>query len=319
MSKAYLLFMCMVMGAGPARATYSIVACDPDTRACGVAVTTNNLAVGASVCYAEAQVGALVTQFETNPRYGPQGLALLRQGLPPDSVLTRLLAEDGNFEGTGIKARQVALVVPDGGAVVHTGAEVFESPWAGSRRGPHYAIQGNGLVGEEVVVAMERAFLDTQGSLADRLMAALVAGRHAGGQTTGHQSASLLVRTVDGWPFDLDLRVDASSQPVDDLQRLYDWHHARQSIIRAEQHVAQGDLGAAQSHLAMSLHRGARWDRIWRRASRLAMAMGEPQRAVEYLGIFAALNPTWAQIEFGDPIYAELRGRPTFDALRRNH
>ena len=91
-------------------ATFSIIACDQETGACGVAVATNNLAVGASICYAKAGVGALVTQFETNPNYGPLGIQLLEQGLAPEDVVRQLLENDNNFDGTDTRYRQVALV-----------------------------------------------------------------------------------------------------------------------------------------------------------------------------------------------------------------
>jgi hypothetical protein len=159
-----------------AGATYSIVACDAKTRECGVAVQTNNLAVGASVPYAQAGVGAIASQFETNPNYGPRGLALLAQGKSPSDVLVQLLKEDGNFEGQGPEARQVGIVSIDGRTAVHSGEQVKRSVWTGSRSGPGYSIQGNGLAGPQVVDAMEQAFLKTSGSLADRLAAALVAG-----------------------------------------------------------------------------------------------------------------------------------------------
>jgi uncharacterized Ntn-hydrolase superfamily protein len=94
-----LSLLSLVLWASSVRATYSIIACDAKTRACGVAVQTNNLAVGASVPYAQAGVGALVSQFETNPNYGPRGLALLAEGKAPEEVLKQLLADDGNFEG----------------------------------------------------------------------------------------------------------------------------------------------------------------------------------------------------------------------------
>src|SRR5580658_5533785 len=87
-----LSLLSLVLWASSVRATYSIIACDAKTRACGVAVQTNNLAVGASVPYAQAGVGALVSQFETNPNYGPRGLALLAEGKAPEEVLKQLLA-----------------------------------------------------------------------------------------------------------------------------------------------------------------------------------------------------------------------------------
>jgi uncharacterized Ntn-hydrolase superfamily protein len=149
-----------------------------------VAVQTNNLAVGASVPFAKAGIGAGASQFETNPRYGRRALELLAQGKSPEQVMNILLQEDGNFEGQGPEARQVGIVSLDGRAFVHSGKEVLEAAWAGSRTGPGYTIQGNGLAGAEVLTAMESTFLKSQGSLGERLMRALVAGDAAGGQKT---------------------------------------------------------------------------------------------------------------------------------------
>src|SRR5580700_12078627 len=111
------LLAMLLAGADCAQATYSIVACDAQTRECGVAVETNNLAVGASVPYAQAGVGAVASQFETNPHYGPRGMALLAQRMSPAEVMKKILAEDGNFDGQGIQARQVGIVSIDGRTV----------------------------------------------------------------------------------------------------------------------------------------------------------------------------------------------------------
>src|SRR5271156_3508594 len=107
------LWMTLLVGAEGARGTYSIVACDAKTRECGVAGQTNNLAVGASVPYARAGVGAVASQFETNPKYGARGLELLAQGMSPADAMKKILAEDGNFDGAGIEARQVGMVSVD--------------------------------------------------------------------------------------------------------------------------------------------------------------------------------------------------------------
>jgi hypothetical protein len=122
-----------------ANATYSIVACDLKTRECGVAVQTNNLAVGASVPYAQAGVGAVASQFETNPMHGPRGLALMAGGKNPAETLQQLLREDGNFDGEGIEARQVGIVAVDSRAAFYTGREAADSNWAGARSGPDTA------------------------------------------------------------------------------------------------------------------------------------------------------------------------------------
>ena len=141
----FRLLLMLLAGADCAQATYSIVACDAKTRECGVAVETNNLAVGASVPYAQAGVGAVASQFETNPHYGPRGLALLAQGMSPAEAMKKILAEDGNFDGQGIAARQVGIVSVDGRTASYTGEEAAGAEWAGARSGAGYGIQGNGL------------------------------------------------------------------------------------------------------------------------------------------------------------------------------
>ena len=312
MSKRQLATLFLVLSAAlllrpiSVYATYSIVACDPNTRACGVAVQTNNLAVGASVPYAQAGVGAVASQFETNPHYGPRGLALLAQGLSAEVVLKRLLADDGNFDGAGSEARQVGIVSVDGRAANYTGDQAQQAVWAGVRSGAGYSIQGNGLAGPQVVEAMEHAFLHTSGSLADKLMAALLAGDRAGGQRTGRESAALLVRTTVGWPIDIDLRIDHASDPVGQLQQLFDMQMARQEVVRANIFAQHGNFADAKSTLVAAVARGAMWQRVWLRAARVARSIEEPTLALQYLAVAFDQNPNWIPAELGEGTYAEL-------------
>src|SRR5919199_2664568 len=91
-------------------ATYSIVACDLPAGQWGVAVESKFLAVGSLVPWAEPHVGALATQSYANPRYGPQGLALLRDGLTAEETVERLTAAD-----EGRDHRQLGVVDGRGG------------------------------------------------------------------------------------------------------------------------------------------------------------------------------------------------------------
>ena len=295
-----------------AHATYSIVACDAHTQQCGVAVQTNNLAVGASVPYAQAGVGALASQFETNPMYGPRGLALLVAGKSPEDVLQQLLREDGNFDGEGIEARQVGIVSVDGRAVFYTGREAANSDWAGGRSGVGYSVQGNGLAGPQVVDAMEKAFLTTSGALADRLLAALVAGDAAGGQRTGRESAALLVRTPDGFPMDINLRVDHSNDPVAELRKLYNMQSARQQVVQANIAGRKGQLELARSLLIEAVGRAPDWPRLWIRAAKVAEDIEERQLALQYLTMAFSRNPAWVQQEIGSGNFSELGASPLF-------
>ncbi len=198
--------------------TYSIVAVDPVTGELGIAVQSRFLAVGAVVPWAKAGVGAIATQSYANPRFGPQGLALLQEGKDPRTVLELLLKEDPE---TGL--RQVGIVDAMGRSATYTGSGCHE--WAGGIAGPGFACQGNILAGEDVVKEMAREFRGTDGLLPERLVKALAAGQAAGGDRRGMQSAALLVVRQSGgyggWNDRyIDLRVDDHPQPIQELERL---------------------------------------------------------------------------------------------------
>ena len=203
-------------------ATFSIVGYDAETGALGVAVQSKFFAVGAVVPWAEAGVGAIATQSWANTTYGPNGLKLLKSGLSAVQTLERLVADD-----SGRATRQVGIVDAKGNVANYTGDECNE--WAGAVSGKHYTAQGNILAGEDVIKAMGKAFEDTEGELADKLMAALFAGQEAGGDTRGQQSAALLVvQENSGYGgFNdryIDLRVDDAEKPIEELQRLLEIH-----------------------------------------------------------------------------------------------
>jgi uncharacterized Ntn-hydrolase superfamily protein len=208
--------------ADPVVATYSIVGCDLEARQWGVAVQSRFLAVGSVVPWAEAEVGAIATQAWANPRYGPDGLGLLRDGLSAQEVVDRLVAaDDGRTE------RQVGVVDAEGRAATFTGADCAE--WAGGKTGNGYAAQGNILVSPATVDALAAAFEGARGPLAERLLEALAAAQAAGGDKRGQQSAALLVVSRDGGYAGLsdvlvDLRVDDHERPVKELRRLYELH-----------------------------------------------------------------------------------------------
>ena len=203
-------------------ATFSIVGYDAETGDLGIAVQSKFFAVGSVVPWAEAGVGAIATQSWANTTYGPNGLKLLKSGLSAKQSLDRLIADD-----PGRATRQVGIVDAKGNVANYTGDECNE--WAGAVSGKHYTAQGNILAGEDVVKAMGKAFEETEGELADKLMAALFAGQEQGGDTRGQQSAALLVvREQSGYGgFNdryVDLRVDDAKQPIEELQRLLEIH-----------------------------------------------------------------------------------------------
>jgi len=207
----------------PRVATYSICACDLAAGQWGVATQSKFRAVGSVVPWAEPYVGAIATQAYANPRYGPQGLALLRDGMSAEETVERLTSADD-----GRAHRQLGVVDGDGRSATYTGAEC--NAWAGGRAGTGYAAQGNILVSGETVDALAGTFEASAGKpLAERLLDCLDAAEAAGGDSRGRQSAALLVVERDGGYASLsdvlvDLRVDDHPDPLVELRRIYRAH-----------------------------------------------------------------------------------------------
>lgn len=202
--------------------TFSIAACDLERREWGVAVASRFLAIGALSAWAQPEVGAVATQSWIKASYGADGLRLLAEGASAPEALERLVADDDDRE-----QRQVGIVDREGRTATYTGSGCVD--WAGDRRGPGYAAQGNMLVSGETLSALAETFeADSAAPLAERLLAALAAGQAAGGDRRGQQAAALrVVRQGGGYggaDVLVDLRVDDHAEPVRELQRLFGLH-----------------------------------------------------------------------------------------------
>jgi uncharacterized Ntn-hydrolase superfamily protein len=222
-------------------ATCSIVARDPSTGQIGVACQSHGFAVGAVVAWAEAGVGAVATQAFVDPSYGPEGLALMRQGLTAADALDSLLGWDADKE-----LRQVGMVDGRGDVASHTGSET--TPEASGVAGDGYSCLANMAEKASVWIAMARAYENAEGDLAERMLAALEAAEAEGGDLRGKRSAALKVvqaatggRAGQGVLF--DLRVDDHCEPLAELRRL-----AR--LQRACNHMSAGARAAAARDLA---------------------------------------------------------------------
>lgn len=245
----------------PTVATFSIVAVDTVQHECGVAVASRFLAVGSVVPWARAGVGAVATQAAANTSFGPHGLAYLERGESAQETLKRLLAADSDPD-----ARQVGIVDARGGAAIFTGQHC--QGWAGGVKGFGFAVQGNRLTGPEVVDLAAKAFRETEGSLAERLLAALAAGDQAGGDRSGRQSAAILVVKAGGGYRGgndrlVDLRVDDATNPVGELQRLYAVHAAH---YLPAVHVRLGDDALASGRRDVAEREYSRVIHLYREA-----------------------------------------------------
>lgn len=223
--------------AWPPVATFSILGYDPATGEVGAAVQSRVFSVGNGVLWGEADIGIAATQAIVDVSYGPKAIRLLREGLTPNAVIARILAEDPDPRPTDWtkEGRQFAVMNAKGDVAVHTGPKA--STWAGHRVGKYCSAQGNILAGPAVVENMVKAFEETEGHLSLRLLAALEAGQAAGGDTRGMQSAAMLIVKKDGgvWLHNdvvLRLQVDDNSEPIKELRRLVEKADAQRNRMR---------------------------------------------------------------------------------------
>ncbi len=256
----------------PRIATFSIVARDPANGDLGVAVQSKFPNVRVAVPYAKAGVGAVATQSFSNSDFGTKGLELLELGATPQEVMTIVSRDDPDLQD-----RQVGIVDTKGRSATFTGKKCFD--WAGGRTGPDYAIQGNILVSEATVDAMEKAFLGTKGPLADRLLAAIKAGAEAGGDRRGRQSAALVV-VRKGASYDaksdryIDISVYDAKDPIAEIFRLYDLQkiHFERSDPKDVVPIAGSDAVYLQKLLAKKGFFKGESDGAWDEASTKALA-----------------------------------------------
>ncbi|HMN24219.1 MAG: DUF1028 domain-containing protein [Ignavibacteriaceae bacterium] len=231
-------------GNEPLAHTFSIVARDAETGEMGVAVQSHWFSVGSIVAWGEAGVGVVATQSFVNPSFGPHGLDLLKQGKTAQEVVDILIASD---EGRDV--RQLAIVDSKGNSASYTGAKCISE--AGNIIGDNYSVQANMMLNNTVWGAMSKAFENSKGPLAERLITALEAAQNEGGDIRGKQSACLLV--VRGTPTGniwedrlIDLRVEDNPNPIIELKRLLKVH-------RAYDHMNAGDLAVEKNDMKLAM------------------------------------------------------------------
>jgi len=294
-------------------ATFSIVARDSVNGELGIAVASRFFTVGNVVPWAKAGVGAVATQAYANTSFGWRGLELLEKGLTPKEVKTVLLRNDNDPQ-----RRQFGIVAADGKSVTYTGDGC--SAWAGGRSGKNYAVQGNILAGEAVVEAMEKAYLKTKGSLADRLYAALLAGEANGGDSRGKQSAALLVvreGTGYGGYTDraIDIRVDDHAEPFKELGRILKIAQMNFSWNEAWTLFTEKKYAEALPFMEKTAKLDPDYAEVLYDLAVIRLAAGDKAGALEALEKSLQLNPKLKNQARGDDDFETLKGNPEFDSI----
>lgn len=200
--------------------TYSLLARCARTGRFGLGITSRSILIGMHCDGAvRPNVGATITQAAPNPRNNRLALNLLAQGYSPRSALAEVIANDA-----GAAFRQVAILGREGEAAVHTGSEVAAR--TASRTGDGWAVLGAGIAGEQVTDAIAAGFESApDAELEERLLAALEAGRDAGGLVGSsgplpERSVALIVFGKREFS-DIDLRVDLQEGAIAGLRHLY--------------------------------------------------------------------------------------------------
>ena len=271
-----------------AEATYSIIGLDPEAGELGVGVQSDTIAVGSRTRWGRGGVAAIASQASSNPMFGEMGVMLLERGWSPEEARDFMVRGDN-----GALNRQFAIIDMQGRTAAWTSPNITD--WKGHLCGENFCVQGNTLTGPEVLLDMARAFEETDGPLAERLVAGLAAAEAAGGDRRGTQSAGVLVmrpRSIQGYgDWALDLRVDEHTDPVGELARVLATRRSQEQLSGLNNLIRDGDFDtvAARIERALELHPGSA--RAYLAKADLAMAMDDTDMAIEALAGAIAANP----------------------------
>ena len=292
-SGAAVLILGALVLAPSAEATFSIVARDPETGQIGAAVQSHWFQVS-RVISVEPGVGAVASQSLADFAYGPAALELLSLGRSAEKTLEGLLASD-----TAPQYRQVAVLDADGGVAVHTGESCIAG--AGHVKGEHYSVQANLMELDTVPEAMAKAFLGTEGDLAERMMAALEAAQAERGDIRGQQSAAMIVVSPESsgreWEDRIfDLRVDDHPEAVAEMRRVLTVARAYRSMNEGDLAIERADFEAAERAygLAVELAPGNPEPRFWYAVS--LVNADRVDAAVRELAAIYAEYPIWREL-----------------------
>lgn len=272
-------------------ATFSITAYDKQTQEWGIAVATNNIYVGNSTIYIQPGLGAFSVIAETQPSYAINGFEQLKLGKTIKEAIEYSFQNDSEQY-----LRQVAGIGPNGEVYAFTGASL--KYWKGKAAhitGNSFVVIGNQLT-DSTLTAMATAYQHANGTLAQRLLASLLAGQKAGGQITGKQSAALVVKGKDNeWFNQIDLRIDDSPAPFEDLQRLLAYHYGRIKLNQAIYALKAGNTVEGKIKLQEAIPMIKGWSGIYSKVAMAQLLSGDKEAAALTILHAIQLNPQWKE------------------------
>jgi len=270
-------------------ATFSIVAYDKNTKEFGIAVATDNIYVGNSTIHIDPEFGAFSVIAATEPKYGIEGLQKLKAGKSIQTAINEVRSNDkaSNY-------RQVAGIDVNGDVFAFTGESL--NYWKGQASkisGDNYVVIGNQLT-KNVLSQMAETFENSKGTLAERLMKSLKVGQQAGGQISGKQSAALVVKGTDNeWYNQIDLRVDNSKHPIEELQTLVNYHYGRIRLNQSLFALRSGNTKRAQQKLSEAESMLEGWTGMYARIAYANVLLNDENRAISWIKKGLAENSNW--------------------------
>ena len=296
-----------------ATGTFSIIARDPATGELGMGVQSKALAAGSRTITAVGGLAVIAHQATSNPMYGVLGIDLLRAGMTPQEALDIAVRGDERREN-----RQVAILDAQGRTAAWTGK--LPQDWKGHQCGVDHCVQGNILVGPQVIEAMSRSFESSRGPLAERLLAALDAGQEAGGDARGRQSAALVVAKplADAAGFGdrpVDFRVDDHRVPLVELRRLLNMLRSNQMVADAVAKLRANDVDAATAAARNATERSPENDNAWVALASVHVRAGRNPDALAAVAKAIELNPSNRRRLPGNAAFKGIADDPAFRKL----
>jgi uncharacterized Ntn-hydrolase superfamily protein len=310
--------------------TFSIIAFDPATNQFGVGVQSRAFGAGAIVPWVESGVGAVASQAAANRTYGPKAIALLKQGLSPEEVVKRITDDD-----PGRDTRQVAVIDTKGRMASYTGKRVIDrdndptdhvhfGDYAGALTipGKNYSVQGNTLAGADVLRAMAQAYEQTNGSMAERLLAALEAGQSKGGDSRGMQAGGIIVvQPVKDLAASLqadrvvDIRVDDAEDPFKEMRRILNVRLSGDHVQKADQLAKEGNLGEAIAEDKIALQMNPKNEQINYKLAVFYARSGEYLNSVQFLTAALQKQKKLKMDIAEEAAFAKMKDMPEFKRL----
>jgi uncharacterized Ntn-hydrolase superfamily protein len=271
--------------------TFSILAYDEMAKEWGIAVATNNIYVGNSTIYIQPGLGAFSIIAETEPSYAVNGFEELKKGKSIQQAIEFTKQKDAEWYN-----RQVSGIDAKGDVYAFTGAAL--KYWQGTSThilAKSFVVMGNQLA-DSVLFKMKDIYQRTSGTLAERLLKSLIAGQNAGGQITGKQSAALVVKGSNNeWYNQIDLRVDNSKTPFEDLQKLLNYHYGRIMINQSIGAIKMMNKKRAEELLHQSEKMLDGWNGIYSKIAMAYIMLGDEQKAVFVIQNAITENPQWKE------------------------